>query len=114
MMIKEKEVRKPFVIDIQADLKLACDEGSLEVRADGNAVRVGFSSLKAIFELIRTVRVVTDLKSIDLALKRIDVTLYWGYSRFGILGSKGNRTLLLALIGFQKIIVGTSRLRFAN
>jgi hypothetical protein len=114
MMTRETEKRKTFAVDVQADLELTCEAGTLVVLADGNAVRVRFSTLKTIFEILRTLQGVAGLKSIDLALKRIDLTLYWGDSRFGILGSKGYRSLLLTLIGIQKIIVGTGRLRFAN
>ena len=105
-MIQEIEERKILALDIQTDLNLACNAGFVKIRAHGSEVRVRFSTLKTIFELLRTLREVPGLKSIDLALKRIDVTLYWGNSRFGILGSNGNRILLLTLIGIQNVIVG--------
>ena len=106
MMVQEMNEKKILALDIQTNLSLVCDAGTLEISAQGSELRVRFSSLKTIFELLRTLRKITGLKSIDLAMKKIDVTLYWGNSQFGILGSKGNRVLLLTLIGIQKVIVG--------
>ena len=105
MMIQEMEESKMLALDIQSDLNLACDAGVLEIRAQGREVRVRFSSLKIVFVMLKSLRKVSVLKSIDLALKKVDVTLYWGDSRFGILGSNGNRFLLLTLVGIQKVVV---------
>lgn len=97
-----------YPIDLYADLRLICDAGSLDIRAhDGRAVFLHFSSLRVAFAFLRMLKGIDSfsgvLKTVDQALKRVDVTLFWQSSRLPILGTNTKPFLLLALIVIQRI-----------
>ncbi|MDH3723191.1 MAG: hypothetical protein OER74_16970 [Desulfobacteraceae bacterium] len=101
-------IRSFAPIHVNADLRVTCETGTIDITADGKEILVHFSSLRVAIKLLRMLSVkdcfADTLKTVDQALKRMDVTLFWQSSLFGILGSKGRPFLRLALIGIQKII----------
>ena len=94
-------------IDLFADLKLTCDAGTIDIKADGKRIFIRMPSLLASFKILRMFAPRDDfsniLKAADQVLKRVDVTLFWQNRHFGILGSKANPILWRALIGIQAI-----------
>ncbi len=94
-------------IDLFADLKLTCDAGTIDIKADGKRIFIRLPSLLASFKILRMFAPRDDfsniLKAADQVLKRVDVTLFWQNRHFGILGSKANPILWRALIGIQAI-----------
>ncbi len=98
-------------IDLFADLKLTCDAGTIDIKADGKRIFIRLPSLLTSFKVLRKVlRMFAPrddfsniLKAADQILTRVDITLFWQNRHFGILGSKANPILWRALIGMQAI-----------
>ena len=95
-------------LDIVADLNVNFAKETFTVKADGNEIFVITPSLRSAMMLLRALKhvgcSVDLLKAADRTLKRIDVTLFWQSSRFGILGSKSKPLLRSALLAFQSIV----------
>ena len=89
-------------------MRVSCDQGTIDIKAyDGKSIFVRFSSFRAAFAILKVLRGRDDfasvLKSLERALKQMDVTLFWRSSRLGILGSKGNPSLVVVLLVIQRI-----------
>lgn len=94
-------------IDLFADLKMTCDAGTIDIKADGREIFIRLPSLLASFKILRMFAPRDDfsniLKAADQVLTRVDVTLFWQNRHFGILGSEAKPILMRALIGIQAI-----------
>jgi hypothetical protein len=81
-----------------ADMEVACDAGTIEIKADGNNVLVRLPFFKTAFKILTMLggrnSSAEFLKTVDQAFKRVDITLFWQNTHFAILVSKAKPLIL--------------------
>jgi hypothetical protein len=84
------------------------DSGTIAIKADDGSIFVSFSSLRVAFTFLRMFVGSNSfpdiLKTIDQALKQMDITIFWQSKRIGILGSKGKPIFVWLLLLLQRFI----------
>jgi hypothetical protein len=108
--MKKENLNTPQLIplDIVADLGIEHATGSVKIKADGQKMIVTGASLWSAINLLVSLKKAgcstETLKAVDGALKRIDVTLAWKSSHFGVLGKHSKNIFRMVLFAAYKIL----------
>ena len=94
-------------INLAANLKISSDVGAIDIEADGNRIFVRPSSLRVAFRALSSFDglngFVETLNLVDQTLKRADITLFWRFNQFAILGINAKPHFLKILTALYKL-----------
>ncbi|MBT8367160.1 MAG: hypothetical protein KJP23_20905 [Deltaproteobacteria bacterium] len=108
MIDKSDSIKSLNPLNVNADLCMIGDSGTIAIKADGSSIFVSFSSLRVAYTFLRIFLGFNNfpdiLRAVDRAFKQMDITLFWQSKHVGILGSKGKPIFVWVLLLVQKFI----------